>query len=234
MHEASLYEHNCFITLTYDDENLPPGGSLVPEHFVNFMKRLRFHHGDGIRFFHCGEYGSKLGRPHHHALLFNHDFSDRKRISSGGKHSLFSSRSLADLWPHGFSSVGNASFQSAGYIARYTLKKVNGPRAVEWYKGRIPEYLTMSRRPGIGRAWIEKYFRDVYPNDSVVVNGSLSKPPRFYDDVAAKSIPYLVEAVKIRRRGLGSVNPNGTGKRLLVREVVKQSAIATLSRTLED
>jgi len=148
MHEASLHERNCFITLTYDDAHLPVGGSLVPEHFVLFMKRLRFKYGDGIRFFHCGEYGERLGRPHHHCLLFNHDFSDKVVLRGSGVSQLFSSVELDGLWPYGFSSIGTCTFQSAGYIARYTLKKVKGPGAVYHYKGRVPEYLTMSRRPG--------------------------------------------------------------------------------------
>ncbi|WNK12556.1 MAG: replication initiator protein [Microvirus sp.] len=234
VHEASLYEHNCFVTLTYDDAHLPAGGTLVPEHFVNFMKRLRFQFGPGIRFFHCGEYGSKLERPHHHALLFNFDFDDKRRLLVGsGKDALYESASLGRLWPHGFTSIGECSFESAGYIARYSMKKFNGSSRAAHYQGRLPEYLTMSNRPGIGRRWIEKFYRSVYARDECVVNGHPCKPPRYYDDVASSIIPSRIESVRIRRAGLASVSPERLGNRPLSRETVKVAAIKFLSREFE-
>ena len=78
VHESSLHEHNCFITLTYNDENLPLNGSLDLKHFQDFMKRLRKKVSVPIRYFHCGEYGSRLQRPHYHLLLFGLDFPDKK------------------------------------------------------------------------------------------------------------------------------------------------------------
>lgn len=81
LHEASLYQDNCFITLTYDDAHLDPLGSLNKDDFVKFMKRLRFQYGPKIRFFHCGEYGTLLNRPHHHACIFNFDFYDKELLS---------------------------------------------------------------------------------------------------------------------------------------------------------
>lgn len=233
MHEASLYDDNCFVTLTYNDDCLPPGGTLVPEHFVLFMKRLRKKFGDGIRFFHCGEYGSKLERPHHHALLFNHDFADRERMLVGGDSPLYRSSCLEKLWPYGFCTIGEVTFESAGYIARYSMKKVNGSSAAAHYAGRVPEYLTMSRRPGIGRRWIESYYKSVYARDELIVNGVRTKPPRYYDDVASKVIPKRLEAVRIRRAGRASVSPEHLGNRPLSREAVKLASIRFLSRDLE-
>ena len=77
IHEAQLHKDNCFITLTYNDEHLPSPPSLSVRDFQLFMKRLRKRFGKGIRFFHCGEYGEKYGRPHYHACLFGFDFPDR-------------------------------------------------------------------------------------------------------------------------------------------------------------
>ncbi len=195
VHEASLWEKNVFATLTYKE--LPPGGSLRPRDFVLFMKRLRKEreclrcivpcdHGK-VRFFHCGEYGAG-GRPHHHVLLFNCSFDDGevfKKAPSG--EVIYRSKELERLWPHGFSSFGNVTFQSAGYVARYSLKKVS----VSQLSGREPEYLTMSRRKGIGAAWISKYHADVYPRDELVLSGGkVCRPPRFYDQVVGfKRLP---------------------------------------------
>lgn len=246
MHEASLYDVNSFVTLTYDEEHVSKNGSLVPEHMVKFLKRLRWHRSkvyrigkrrklrvfDEVRFFQCGEYGEQLSRPHHHAILFNVDFADK--VALAGKDGLYKSEELAKLWPYGFSSIGAVTFQSAGYVARYAMKKVRGSAADLHYSGKVPEYLTMSRRPGIGRAWIEKYVSDVYPSDQLVVNGVASKPPRYYDDVAAKLVPGALRAVKYRRQDAAASDPDNTGKRLVVRETVKEAAIKTLTRGLED
>lgn len=230
MHEASLYERNCFVTLTYDEEHMPPGRSLRPEDFVRFMKRAR-HVFPGIRYFQCGEYGEKLGRPHHHAVLFNADFGDRVFYRERGGVRLDTSQELSRLWPFGFSTVGAVTFDSAGYVARYTLKKVG--RSVEALKGRKEEYLTMSRRPGIGRGWIDRYASDVYPSDELVVNGHVTKPPRYYDDQAKRVMPGEFDLVKTRRRGAGSTDPDSTGSRLVVREAVKEAAVRGLVRELE-
>ena len=79
VHEASLYDNNCFITLTYDSDHVPSDGSLRVEDFQNFMKRLRKSVAPRrVRFFHCGEYGERGDRPHYHAILFNLDFDDRE------------------------------------------------------------------------------------------------------------------------------------------------------------
>lgn len=135
VHEASLHEKNCFITLTYNDENLPADQSLHYEPFQLFMKRLRKKYGSGIRFYMCGEYGEKLARPHFHACLFGHDFDDKKvwkKTDAGSV--LYRSAELEKLWPFGYSSVGDVSFESAAYVARYIMKKITGEAAESHYK----------------------------------------------------------------------------------------------------
>nr|QJB19726.1 MAG: replication initiator protein [Microvirus sp.] len=183
VHEASLYPRNCFITLTYDDAHLP-GISLVPRDYVLFMKRLRKRFGSGIRFFHCGEYGSLNLRPHHHAILFNFDFEDKELWSVRSGVRLYRSAALESLWPYGFSTIGDVTFESAAYVARYVLKKVTGPDAQAHYAGRVPEYVTMSRKPGIAYDWFRRYYTDVYPHDYVVIrDGIKCRPPRYYDNL---------------------------------------------------
>lgn len=236
MHEASLWEYNCFITLTYDDEHLPPSGSLVPEDYVLFMKRLRKRYGNGIRFFHCGEYGAKLQRPHHHAILFNLDFGDTQRVCSGvgGTSRLYQSAELSELWGKGFCTIGAATFQSAGYIARYSLKKVVDKNSAEFYKGRVREYLTMSRRPGIGAGWIRRWASEVLKRDEVFVNGTFSKPTRYYDDYMARVAKARMVRIKMDRRDAGRDSVDNTGRRLVEREEVKKAMITQLTRSYED
>jgi len=204
LHEASLYEDNCFITLTYSPDHLPRDGSLDLKHFQDFMKRLRkrfsgfsvVYDKDGkptypIRFFHCGEYGEKNSRPHYHACLFNFDFKDKIKWSVSNSNPLYISESLSELWPFGFATIGEVTFDSAAYVARYVTKKITGDAADSHYlrmdpvSGELyslkPEYITMSRRPGIASGWYDKWSSDIYPSDTVVVNGRACKPPKFYD-----------------------------------------------------
>ena len=74
LHEASQHTDNCFITLTYARDKLPPGASLDHADFAGFMKRARHHAPSGVRFYMCGEYGPQTKRPHYHACLFGIDF----------------------------------------------------------------------------------------------------------------------------------------------------------------
>ena len=172
MHEASMHKSNCFVTLTYNDYYLPENGSLVKSDFQKFMKRLRKKVGTTVRYYYCGEYGENFGRPHYHVILFGYDFKDKflwRENSNGDK--CYRSELLEQLWPFGISEIGDVTFQSAAYVARYVMKKRTGDVAKEYYGDRLPEYNDMSRRPGIGALWLEKYQNDVYPHDFVVMNG---------------------------------------------------------------
>lgn len=124
VHEAQMWPQNSFITLTYRPEDLPQGGSLNVEHYQLFMKKLRARNtGHKIRFFHCGEYGEKLSRPHYHAILFNYDFPDKKVFSEKNGNTIYTSELLEDIWGKGFCTIGDVTFQSAAYVARYVMKK---------------------------------------------------------------------------------------------------------------
>lgn len=193
MHEASLQLENCFITLTYDDAHLPAGSGLDRRAFPLFMKRLRKDlHGRRVRYFHCGEYGDKSGRPHYHALLFGLDFyDDRRQWAVRAGFPVWRSDRLERLWPFGSSEIGSLTYESACYVARYVTKKQVGASAWRKYADvdvvtgevheRAREYTTMSRRPGVGMGWLQSFVSEVYPADSVAVRGRLCKPPRAYD-----------------------------------------------------
>lgn len=238
MHEASLYDDNCFITLTYNDANLPDDRSLNVRHFQLFMKRLRKRFGKGIRFFHCGEYGERFGRPHYHACIFNFDFPDKEifKVTPSGEL-LYTSKALDELWGFGFCTVGSLTFASAAYVSRYIMKKINGDRADEHYFDPYtgvflkPEYITMSRRPGIGYSWFEKFSSDVFPSDEVIVNAASCKPPRYYDSLYEISNPTGFEFIKNARKAEALLHlDNSTPDRLRHREIVAKARLQTLKR----
>lgn len=239
MHEAQMYKENCFVTLTYRDAPV----SLDKRHFQLFMKRLRkFFRGERISYFHCGEYGGELGRPHYHALLFGVDFPDRRARYQGSD--LYTSATLDRLWGHGMCMIGEVTFASAAYVARYALKKVTGDKAVDHYAHitedgevifRQPEYATMSRRPAIGARWFHAYGEEVVRADSIVANGVESKPPRFYDKLLEVLDAKRARATKGKRaaaRKTPKARANSTRERLAVREEVTKARVNQLRRGL--
>lgn len=244
VHEAQLYDDNCFITLTYDDKNLPHDGSLDKSHFQKFMKRLRKSTDRKIRYFHCGEYGENFGRPHYHACLFNYDFEDKELWTQQNGINVYVSEKLNSIWQKGFTTVGAVTFESAAYVARYVMKKVTGEMADEYYEkvdphtGEIfsvlPEYTTMSRRPGIGKAWFEKYEKDCYPSDSVVHKGRVSKPPPYYDALYEIANPEGFAGVKkSRKKEAAKRIRDNTSERLEAREKVKKAQVNMLKRNIK-
>jgi len=247
MHERQFHDLSCFLTLTYDPLHVPQDGSLDKRDFQLFMKRLRKYHAKHngsakIKFFHCGEYGENLERPHYHAILFGIDFADKRPHSKNKRgDSIFVSKTLDEIWGLGHCWIGQTTHESAGYVARYCLKKVTGERALEHYKrvntetGEIyrlqPEYITCSH--GIGLKFYEQYRDQLFRRDATVVRGKEAPLPKYYDRKLEAENPDLLEQIKLKRKKRALKNKeNNTRERLLVREVVKQAQTSTLSRTL--
>lgn len=251
VHEAKLYPKNSFITLTYKNEKLPPNSSLNLPDFQKFLKRLRKKiYPQKVRFFHCGEYGEDLGRPHYHALLFGFDFEDKKPFYKNHRgDQIWRSVTLEELWPDGHSEIGSVTFESAAYVARYISKKVTGSLAEDHYAivdletmetlgSKKPEYVTMSRRPGIGKHWYEKYSSDVFPSDEIALRGKLLKPPKFYinllDEPSREAVKTRRESAahheNLRLRRYADLVPS----RLKVREIVHETQANQLKRTFEN
>ncbi len=234
MHEATLHEDTSFVTLTYEDEFVPRFGSLLMDDWQKFFKRLRKRAGK-VRFFGCGEYGERFGRPHYHACLFGLDFRDKVLWSTRGGHDVFRSPLLESIWPYGQSEIGSLTFESAAYVARYCVKKVTGSKAREHYEcvdpetgemgSRLPEFATMSRRPGIGTGWFEKFGAEVFPSDEVIVRGKSCKPPRFYDRLFSESSPEEMRVIQKERNRLRTKGDE-TPARLRVREVCAEARLS--------
>jgi len=252
VHESQMHQDNCFITLTYDQQNLPTDGSLNKEHFQKFMKRLRYYHEEKkIRYFHCGEYGERLSRPHYHACLFGIDFNDREPHSVTNDIVTWTSDELEKIWGKGFATVGELNYQTAAYTSRYIMKKITGARADEHYErldentGEIyklqPEYVTMSlgrkRGEGIGGTFYEKYKTDFYPSDECPVPGKgvFKKPPGYYDRLLETDDPETYARVKQARNQYRDTHKDDfTTDRLYTRYKVKKAQLAQLPRHKED
>ena len=239
-----MHEDNCFITLTYNQENLPHDGSLDKTHFQKFMKKLRKQADHKIRYYQCGEYGENLQRPHYHACLFGHDFNDKTLFQNKNGHDLYTSQQLDKTWNKGFSTIGTMTFETAAYCARYAMKKITGDDAHAHYQtlnietGEIfqiqTEYTTMSLRPGLGRTWYNKYKTDLFPEDECIIDGRTMKPPRYYANLYEKEEPEQYKKMKIERTKFFQAHKqDATWQRLQDREKVKHAQIKQLPRHLE-
>lgn len=234
VHEALLHVDTCFITLTFSDDYIEKKQTLALEDFQKFLKRLRKKISpQKVRYFHCGEYGKQLQHPHHHACLFGWRPYDLELWSVRDGVRLYRSVTLEELWPYGHSTVGDVTFESAAYVARYVMKKITGEPSQKHYAGKKPEYCTMSRRPGIGDGWIKKYKSDVYPDDHVIVKGFPVKVPKFYDAKLELTDPTLYAKTVAIRKKKALENSNNTSDRLAVREKCKLAKIANLKRGIE-
>lgn len=260
-HEARVHERSCFITLTYSDEAVPADYSVKLRDWQLFMKRARKWSASPIRSFGVGEYGDRGGRPHYHGLIFGEDFAnDRTLWAERNGHQTWKSEALQSLWPHGHVELGSVTPSSAGYVARYCLKKMTGPIADDHYfrlspvDGQMhrvePEFATMSRRPGIGTEWFRRYGGEAFASDFVIVDGRRRPVPSYYlrkleeeaepvvrhlpayDLTLVSTVPAQVKAARKLKAASPRAKANSTPERLAVREEVHLRKVNRLVRTL--
>ena len=227
--EAKNWKKCCFITLTYNNPNLPINKhglpTLIKKDLQDFMKRLRYYEKGTeewtnpttgkkehpIRFFACGEYGPKGGRPHYHLAIFNWEPDDLK-LYKLNKHGdpIFTSKKLYKIWGKGFCPVEELNFNTASYIARYVQKKAgiapqkreytkeltsewkiderNGKPWLHWKntvkkqeKLQEPEFINMSRAVGIGKLYWIENKEKIKKNKGILL--------KVKDKVKLKPIP---------------------------------------------
>lgn len=180
--ESKKHKDNCFLTLTYNEANLPKAG-VCKRSAQLFIKRLRKAIAPiKVRYFLCGEYGSKFNRPHYHVILFGYDFKDKYyfcRDSKGNR--LFRSPLLERLWTFGFSSVGDSlDFDTAKYCAKYLQSDYRQ------LPGLNPSFTLMSRRPGLALDVIPD---SVYKSGDMYVDGKRFLAPRAFLKVVKRDFP---------------------------------------------
>lgn len=242
MLEASLYPHNYFVTLTYNEASVPRGNFLysdgrLEENQTNlrksdvqgFLKRLlercrqKYNHV-GVRRFVCGEYGTLTDRCHYHMILFNMPdlSSELKLLRQRDGVKLYTSSSIDAAWRSkdgtslGIHSVGEVTYQSAAYCARYCVKKLTEPTKItrelsekisdfEGVDIRQPEFIMPSRAPGVGRPFYDLHRDEIYEFDKLVFkvreNSSvMQKPPKYFDYLYDLEDPDSMDEIKLARK----------------------------------
>lgn len=187
-HEQQLHERNCFLTLTYDPKKIQETPmkriSLDYEDIQKFYKRVRKKYK--LRHFTAGEYGEVSQHAHWHACIFGQDW--KKDSAQIGKE-LWTNSELEKMWGYGNIAIGQLTMESANYVARYQLAKINGQRAKRHYEtilletgeiiDRAPEMVHMSRDPAIGFNWLKLYWPEI-KNGTIRYKGNETIAPKAY------------------------------------------------------
>lgn len=246
--EAHTSPNKYFLTLTYDDDHIPyhleseNSGECVPtlckDHVKNFWKRFRKFYGDGIRMYTAAEYGEQEGhRPHYHAIVWNMPpFDDLVHYTGFGEQTLYNSARLHRIWNNGFCTIGSVTNDSIAYTCRYILKKQNESKEDlfaklsldKTYVPRQNEFCTMSRMPGIARAYYDSYSETFRCTGSITLPFSESKggtyqvqPPRYFEYLFKKNHNFDEEYIHQRKRDYG----RSSEQDLLARRQKEQSII---------
>lgn len=217
MLETEYHDESWFVTLTYNDDHINYNkyidddgviqrkSTLAKKDLQLFWKRLR--KKQNIRYYACGEYGSRTARPHYHAIIFGLHLDHDKLVPYKSKpYQLYQCPELEKIWKYGFVVVGKVTQESCEYVARYCMKKLNG-EAAEIYKrfNFDPEFSCMSLKPAIGRQWFDDYNSRVYPNDEIQLSDGRSvKPPRYFDTLMDKLDEDLMSSVKDQRADIAA------------------------------
>lgn len=215
-HEAQQHEANCFVTLTYDDNNLPKYGSLQYSDLQKFWKRARKEFGT-LRYYAVGEYGDKSMRAHYHACIFGHDFTEGRIITTESPHRLWINPLLTRCWGLGNVSVGALNFATARYTAQYVTKKLRSGQKYVRTDEETGELIPLEQprafmSKNLGRTWWDQWNHTVTAHDRVIIDARPQKPPRAYDKWLRQKSPIAAEiqtAQRIKKmQARGPINPH--------------------------
>lgn len=181
-HQQQYAEKSVFLTLTYNDDNLPKGGTLVKKDLQDFFKRFRKRLSPTlIKYFACGEYGDHTQRPHYHAIIYNVGMRD-SRVFVNLRYVPSKSLYYCDCkaWSFGHVTVAVVNDARCSYVAKYCTKKITGDMAEKHYNGREPEFCLSSQ--GIGLDWALEHAKQLVKDGCVYVRGKPVQIPRYYLD----------------------------------------------------
>lgn len=191
--ELQQHKEACFITLTYNNEFVPEDGQLRRKDVQLFLKRLRRKiEPCKIRFYGCGEYGSKGQRPHYHLIIFGWKPDDliKLKVTKRGEV-IYRSLVLESLWTYGFSSVGYATTESIKYCSKYLQKM-----AFNFDTFKVKPFTMCSTRIPIGYGSLTS---SEILSDKIYMNGHFYKLPRSYVERLKREALFPIEVLKERR-----------------------------------
>lgn len=172
LHELDDHQHSIFVTLTYDEYNIPSGYTLKKKHLQDFIKRLRYYlEPRKIKYFACGEYGEKSYRPHYHAILFNVGFDDIEYIKNAWSFCDWSTQT------HAF---GEANIKSIRYCSKYIDKSYSGKIKKQFYDDHNLEIPFKLQSKALGKNYALKIKDRINKLFEITVQGKSMPIPRYY------------------------------------------------------
>lgn len=181
---ASLYEQNCFLTLTYDEKQEGYHNIFQYSDIQKFKKRLRRKCSPKkIEIFNVHEYG-RNGKKHWHLVVFNHDFDDKVLHTTRNSIPLYKSKTLEQLWPFGFASIGDVTEASAMYQSQYMEKDFRHGYVTD--KKFIHVKKSHSKHSGIGRDYFIQNYKQILTLGYIPVSGRRMPLPRYFEKLAEK------------------------------------------------
>lgn len=175
MEYESFGQKGLFITLTYDNEHLPLNQTLVKSDLQKFLKRLRRDLGNRrIKYFACGEYGTKTQRPHYHLIVLGLDDNDRDLIKENW--------TFCDWLCLPNSAIGSVCADSIRYVCGYVQKKLYGSSSKIEYEstGRIPPFQLQSQ--GLGLKYFEAHKEEYINTKGIPFKGTIASIPRYFKE----------------------------------------------------
>lgn len=228
-HEARSHSHNTFLTLTYDDDNLPEGLQITD--MQRFWKRLRKAVPEKFKHFYCGEYGDRTKRPHYHAAVMGlNPIGDEKKWDNESH----TSAKLNEIWGNGIVTTAELTPARMAYVAGYVLKKAGYKRQHFLIQGEdgIPiEVQAPFRRmsQGIGRQWLGKYQEDL-KHGYVQTDERKQRIPRYYRDILDKQNPHLAAYIKQNLDDERQMRPPPDRERNKAAEIIRTQQIKRAKR----
>lgn len=179
---ASMYEQNCFLTLTYDEKKEGYHNEFQYEDIQKFKKNLQrqcwYHNKKRIQIFNVHEYG-KNGKKHWHLVVFNHDFPDKTIYTKKNGIPIYTSKKLKLLWPHGFNTIGDVTEASAMYQSQYMEKDFKNNNVTSKKKSH-------SKHSGIGKPYFQKHYKQLLQLGYITISGNKMPLPRYFEKLADK------------------------------------------------
>lgn len=179
---------------------------IISSEVVTFPKNKN------IRFYACGEYGDKYARPHYHIIVFNLTLNDKQFLFTNKQGTPnFASDLIRTIWSKGHITLCPVTWETCAYTARYVMKKQKGPHSAEYYaeRGVLPEFVRMSRKPGIARDYYEQNKADIYWYDAIYLKKGSKvekiRPSRYYDKLFDVDEHEYMEALKRRRKEMANI-----------------------------
>ena len=179
--EGESSQTALFVTLTYDTKYVPltKNGymTLNKRDIQTYMKRLRKLSETKLKYYVCGEYGSKRDRPHYHMIIFNADAEKVERAWS-------EYRAGHGYIPFGSIFIGEVNEASIGYTLKYMQKPGKIPKHQN--DDRQKEFSLMSK--GLGKSYITNNMIKYHHNDLLnrmyvpIKGGKKIAMPRYYKD----------------------------------------------------